>query len=158
MSGSLGIPHLFAYNGVPTSAPIGALNPEAGDLVFDTENNKLYRKTSPKDDNSGYAQINDVADTITLVNSAHDAVAGVPIIADTTSAGFTVTLPASPTVGQSVEIYDAQGTWNTNNVTVARNGNLIAGLAENLLLDDNNASVVLIYVGGATGWQLIRRS
>ena len=44
-----------------------------------------------------------------------------------TSAARTLTLPASPSVGDTISIYDATGTAATNNITIARNGSKING-------------------------------
>jgi hypothetical protein len=41
---------------------------------------------------------------------------------------ITVTLPASPSAGDIVAIKDYAGTWDTNNVTIGRNGSKIKWL------------------------------
>jgi hypothetical protein len=76
------------------------------------------------------------------------------VLANTTSAAFTVTLPLSTTllVGDQIQIIDVTGTFNTNNLTVARNGSLIQGVADNLTLDVRNALVTLLYSGPTYGW------
>ena len=74
------------------------------------------------------------------------------ILADTSGGPFTITLPLTPTVGMQVIIADSGNTWGTNNCTVARNGALIGGLAENLVLNISGASVQLIYDGA--GWDV----
>jgi len=71
--------------------------------------------------------------------------------ADSTTAGFTITLPATPLEGDRVEIFDPLGTWNTNNVTVDGNGNLIEGNATELL-DVDKQSVIFEYYSAAAGW------
>lgn len=76
------------------------------------------------------------------------------IIADTTSSAFTVTLPATPAVGDWVQIIDGASKFATNKLTVGRNGNKIMGLAENLDMDVNNTSVVFVYQGTAQGWRI----
>jgi hypothetical protein len=73
------------------------------------------------------------------------------IIADTSGGAFTVTLPASPTAGTMVSIVDGAD-WGTNNLTVARNGATIEGLAEDLVLNISSVAVDLIYSG--TTWQV----
>ena len=64
---------------------------------------------------------------------------------DTTGGPITATLPASPSTGDRISFYDPAGTWDTNNMTVARNGNNILGLAENLVCDVEWVSFTLIY-------------
>ena len=73
-----------------------------------------------------------------------------------TTGGFTITLPGSPTENDSIQIIDATGVFASSNVTVARNGQKIQNLAEDLTLNVNNASITLIYSGSTYGW-LIQR-
>lgn len=75
--------------------------------------------------------------------------------ANTTSAGFTITLPASPAIGTRVGVVDYAGTFATNNVTAGRNGQPIMGLSEDLALDVKHASIELEYVNATRGWILI---
>lgn len=69
-----------------------------------------------------------------------------------TAGSQTITLPASPVAGQVVTIVVA-GTFT--NTVVARNGNNIMGLAEDLTLNIANASLQFTYTGNATqGWRI----
>ena len=70
-----------------------------------------------------------------------------------TSAARTLTLPASPTLGDTIAIYDASGTAATNNITIARNGNKINGQTENAIIDVDQSSSVFIYTGSTVGWR-----
>ena len=63
----------------------------------------------------------------------------------------TVTLPASPTISDTVYVTVANG-LTTN--TVARNGKNIVGTAEDLVLDTANAAVQLRYSDATEGWVL----
>ncbi len=80
-------------------------------------------------------------------------VAGRRYFVDTT-ASRTLTLPASPTLGQEIVIFDATGSAGTNNITLARNGNKINGLTEDAIIDVDKAGAVLIYTGATLGWRL----
>ena len=80
-------------------------------------------------------------------------VAGRRYFVDTTAAR-TLTLPASPTLGQEIVIFDASGTAGTNNITIARNGNNINSVADNAIIDVDKAAAVLIYTGSSIGWRL----
>lgn len=73
-----------------------------------------------------------------------------------TNGGFTVTLPASPLVNDTVQIVDATGAFGSSNVTVARNGQEIQNLAEDLILNINNTAITLVYTGSTYGWLIIR--
>ena len=72
--------------------------------------------------------------------TAYTAVAGDNLLIDTASTGVTITLPASPSKGDTVSIMDvsATGGFGSNNVTVNRNGQPIRGAASNLTLNNNN--------------------
>ena len=72
---------------------------------------------------------------------------------DTSGGAFTLTLPASPAADDWVWIVDTGGACATLNLTIGRNGSLIMGLSEDMTLDSNNASVLLIY-HTSKGWVL----
>ena len=80
------------------------------------------------------------------------AVAGNGYFIDTTSAAHTLTLPASATIGDFIAIKDYAGTFNTNNLIIARNGHNIQGVANDSLIRTNRASLVLVYVDSTKGW------
>lgn len=71
-----------------------------------------------------------------------------------TAGGITITLPVSTslTVGDVVQIIDVAGASGANNITIARNGANIQGLAESLVIDINNAAPILVYTGATYGW------
>lgn len=73
-----------------------------------------------------------------------------------TQGGFTVTLPASPLVNDTVQIVDATGAFGTSAVTVGRNSEKIQNLAEDLSLNINNTALTLVYTGASYGWLIIR--
>jgi hypothetical protein len=53
---------------------------------------------------------------------------------------------------RSIAIKDYAGTFATNNLTIARNGHNIQGVANNSLISTNRASLVLVYVDATKGW------
>jgi hypothetical protein len=63
--------------------------------------------------------------------AAFNAVAGEGYFVNTTSGAVTVTLPASPSAGDTIAIKDYAGTFDTNALTIARNGKNIQGVANN---------------------------
>jgi hypothetical protein len=65
----------------------------------------------------------------TLQTEAYTAVKRDRILADTSGGAWTLTLPASPTAGDYIEVQDATGEWLTNNLTIDGNGNDIEGSA-----------------------------
>lgn len=87
-------------------------------------------------------------------NSNYTATSGIHIFVDTSIASFTITLPATPKIGDNVTFIDYTGSFGTNNLTFDRNGKLIMGLAENLIIDVPNAANFLIYSGSTVGWKI----
>jgi hypothetical protein len=73
---------------------------------------------------------------------------------NTTGNAITCTLPASPTIGDFISFIDYAGTFDTNNFTVARNGNPIQGSATDLTVATERAGFTLVYVDATQGWLL----
>ena len=71
---------------------------------------------------------------------------------NTSGGSFTVTLPASPAVGDQVVVVDSANSWATNNLTIGRNGSTIDGAASDLTCDISGVSVQLVYSG--TTWDV----
>ncbi len=79
-------------------------------------------------------------------------VSGTGYFINTTAGATTMTLPASPSVGDFVALKDYAGTFGTNKLTIDRNGSNIQGSANNSDLTTNRASVVLQYIDATQGW------
>jgi hypothetical protein len=79
--------------------------------------------------------------------TTYTAASGDYLLADTSSAAFTITLPLAPAVNAAVYFQDAKGTFGTNNLTVGRNGQTIMGLSENLTVSTDDYGFGLIYNG-----------
>ena len=79
--------------------------------------------------------------------------AGAQILANTSTAAWTLTLPASPATGDEVSIIDSTYKFNTNNLTINPNGSNIANTTGNLVVATQGAGFTLVYSGNATvGW------
>jgi len=85
--------------------------------------------------------------------SAYTAVTGDRILADTSAGGFTITLPATPTAGNYIEINDPEETWATNNLIIARNGSNIESIAENVTCNFSS-KVGITYIDATIGWKI----
>jgi len=90
----------------------------------------------------------------TVKTSGFTAVAGEGYFCDTSSAAFTATLPATPTLGDEVTFVDYAGTFDTNNLTVGRNSENIQGSAADLTVSIERAGLTLVYSGATQGWLL----
>ena len=73
---------------------------------------------------------------------------------DTTSTAFTLTLPSSPIQGDIVRIVDVSSTFNTNNLTIAYNGNPIMGSRANMTVATQGAAFDLIFYNASKGWRI----
>ena len=71
-----------------------------------------------------------------------------------TSAARTLTLPASPAVGNEILVFDASGTAATNNVTINSNSGKINGSVQNAVLDVNGGAMAFTYTGSTYGWRV----
>ena len=83
-----------------------------------------------------------------------NAVAGEGYFCDTSGGAFTLTLPASPTIGDEVSFVDYAGTFDTNNLTIGRNSENIQGSAADLTVSVERAANTLVYTDGTQGWLL----
>ena len=81
-------------------------------------------------------------------------VSGRGYFVNTTSSAFTMTLPASPTIGNYVRIIDYAGTFDSNTCTVGRNSEKIAGASADMTVTTERAGLELVYVDSTQGWLL----
>jgi len=73
-----------------------------------------------------------------------------------TSAGAqTANLPASPQVGDQVRFIDLASTFDTNNLTVGRNGKKINNATADLVVSTEDSAIGLVFTGDTFGWKLI---
>ena len=71
-----------------------------------------------------------------------------------TAGSITITLPASPSAGDTVTIKDGTGAAATTTFTVGRNGSNIASSATDLVFDKNFAEITMSYINGTIGWSV----
>ena len=83
-----------------------------------------------------------------------NAVAGNGYFCNTTGGAFTVTLPTSAVIGDFISFIDYAGTFDTNNLTIGRNGHNIQGTAADLIVATERAGFTLVYVDSTQGWLL----
>ena len=87
----------------------------------------------------------------------YTAFAGDKIFANTTGGAFTITLPASPNVGDEVRFVDLANHFDTNNLTVGRNSDKIDGATSDLTVATEGAAFALVYSGSTYGWKLLEK-
>ena len=90
------------------------------------------------------------------VPGAYQAVDGDQLLVNTGSGGInssvTITLPASPAIGNEVHFIDSGNFFASNNLTIARNGSNILGSASNLVVNTNSSAFTLVFVNSTRGW------
>ena len=90
------------------------------------------------------------------VPGAYTAVNNDQLLVDTSGGGIsssvTITLPASPAIGNEVTFIDSGNNFSSNNLTIARNGSNILGAASNLVVSANGSAFTLVYVNATRGW------
>jgi hypothetical protein len=89
-------------------------------------------------------------------SQAYTTVAGDQVLVDTSGGGIgapvTITLPASPSVGDEVHFIDTGANLASNNLTIGRNGSNILGSASDLVVSTNAVAFTLVYVNATRGW------
>jgi hypothetical protein len=73
---------------------------------------------------------------------------------NTTSAAISVTLPASPAKGDTIRVIDVANTFDTNALTLLRNGQNIMSVADNLTVTTEGAAFDLIFYDATRGWRI----
>ena len=92
------------------------------------------------------------------IPAAYTAVNGDQLLINTTGTGgglnapVTITLPASPAIGNEVTFIDSGNGFGSNNLTINRNSSPILGNAANLTVSANGAAFTLVYVNSTRGW------
>jgi hypothetical protein len=71
---------------------------------------------------------------------------------DTSGGAFSISLPLSPILGESLAIKDITGTWGTNNLTINPNGLTIMGSTSNLICNISGEVFIIWYNG--SDWRL----
>jgi hypothetical protein len=88
------------------------------------------------------------------INSSTAAVSNRAYWCDTSGTAFTLTLPANPVMGDTIRIIDVGMAFDTNNLTIARNGNVIMGDAANMTVSTEGAAFDLVFYNVSKGWRV----
>jgi hypothetical protein len=91
--------------------------------------------------------------SFTAKTANYTAVSGDNILANTSAGSWTLTLPATPATGATVQVMDSIGTFGVYPLTVARNGSTVMSAAEDMILAVNGAATTFVYNGST--WRVI---
>ena len=142
-------------NGNITITPNGAGNIVLDGLTFPNADGSA--DTFLKTNGSGtlsFAAVSGGTSWQAVKTSDFTAVAGEGYFINTTSGTVTMTLPASPSIGDEVAFIDYAGTFDTNTMTVGRNSEKINGATADLTVSVERAANTLVYTDGTQGWLL----
>jgi len=107
---------------------------------------------------TGFGRTGTVDWDTTAKTASFTAVSGTGYFVNTTSGAITLTLPTSPSAGDIVSFKDYANTFDTNNLTIGRNGEPIAGSTADAIISVEGQSGTLIYVDGTKGWMIVNAS
>ena len=144
-----------AANGNIAITPNGSGNIVLDGLTFPNADGSA--DTFLKTNGSGtlsFAEVTGGASWQAVKTSNFTATAGEGYFCNTTSAAFTLTLPSSASIGDFVSFIDYAGTFDSNNLTIARNGHKIQGATADLVVSTERAANTLVYVDATQGWLL----
>jgi hypothetical protein len=108
--------------------------------------------TGPTGSNGATGATGAAAVTNSSISSNVTLAAGVRYFVDTTAAR-SLTLPASASVGDEIQVVDATGTAGTYNITLGSNSLKINGSVQDATIDVNGGAAVLLYTGSTYGWR-----
>ena len=132
----------------------GVLGPVT-DSDVDLGTSSLYFKDAYIDSITTTGALNGALKRWTAKTANYTAVAGDRVLADTSGGAWTLTLPASPAVGDEIHILDAAASFDNNNLTVARNSLKIQGGTADLTLTTENTGIGLVYMSSTYGWRVL---
>lgn len=151
LSGALNIPASVSHNDSLWNLKVNLADVTLSEPTTANSDWMLINKPQPSGDIVG------TTDTQTLSNKT--IVKKTSVISTSTTAvrstvyvltaDLILTLPTSPSVGDWVSVVNRS---NTITPTIARNGQPIMGLAEDMTIDDFNASFTLVYADATRGW------
>lgn len=117
---------------VTNSSRTQTLPDATGTVVLDSATQTLTNKT--------------IQQTVSVISGNTNAAAGTFYVL---TASLTLTLPATPTAGDTVMVQNSSGTVTA---VIGRNGSNIMSLAEDMTLNTTNVAVTLVYADATRGW------
>ena len=104
---------------------------------------------------TGFGRTGTVDWQTTIKTGDFTAVSGEGYFINTTSGTITMTLPSSPSAGDIVALKDYANTFDTNKLTIARNGQPISGSTTDAQISVEGQSLTLVYGDATKGWQSV---
>tara|TARA_R110000850_G_scaffold172331_2_gene297572 strand:- start:14412 stop:18347 length:3936 start_codon:yes stop_codon:yes gene_type:complete len=140
----LGLTEIWDYN---VSNMTDYLHPDqSGHNIFRREMYPRMVGASTSASSGGGATLTGIKTT------TYTATAGDKVPCDTSGGAFTLSLPASPSVGDEVLFFDYGQAFNSNTLTIGRNGNKIMNSATDMTVGVQYFAGTLTYVNATKGW------
>jgi len=86
------------------------------------------------------------------VSTHTTVVAGGNYMVDTSGGAVTITLPSTPSLGDTIKLVDATGSFSTNNLTLSAGSEKIKGISGDQTFLTDNMSFTLVYYNNTRGW------
>ncbi len=122
---------------------VNAGSPSDGQVLTWVNGSGEWQAATPSGGGSSFTPL---IKTGTYTASADDE-----IYASTAGGAWTLTLPPSPSLGDTVRIVNLDNSFETYNLTIARNSSNIMGVADDMTVNVN-ASFALKYSDSTNGW------
>jgi len=90
-----------------------------------------------------------------VISGADTATSGEGFLIDSSGGVVTLTLPSTPSEGDTVAVCDYTNSATTNAITVGRNSSNIEGVAADLVIDVDGAGFTLVYSDATRGWVIV---
>lgn len=158
MSKTTTLADIVSANGtliVPAGTTAGRPSATAGSIRFNTDLNVLESANGTTWANVGSGSASSgggVSWNSTVQNTSFIAVTNKGYFVNTATGNVTITLPANPTFGDTLQFSDYGGTFSSNNLIIYPNGNKIQGNISNVSITNSGASVGLVYSDTNKGW------
>jgi len=158
-------PTEFAVKGFITRGSMGtkAMTPPVGttaqrpggvDDEFNTGALRFNTTLGALEYYNGSAWIQPGVESYSTISTSTNVTAGGNYFVNTNGGGVTATLPASPDLGAKITFFDVAKTFDSNALTVSRNGKLIQGDSANLTVNTEGAAFSLVFSGDSYGWRI----
>ena len=129
------------------------------DFIVDTDDaefNLVYYNTEEgwRLGTAGYCMPPSVSDVWIEKTANYTASNGDKIFLNSGGGVFIITMPLSPSMGDTVSFIDGEGHCATNNITISGSGEKIMGLDESMDVNIDYATFGLVYYDSDDGWIL----
>lgn len=104
---------------------------------------------------TGFGRTGTVDWQTAIKTSNFTAASGEGYFVDVAAGAITVTLPASPSVGDIVAVSDYSQNSQNNNITIGRNSSNIQGDASDLVIENKGIALTLVYADATKGWIVV---